>query len=216
MNAKLIGLVAIALIALVGISCANIVSSSDKEFYSPEYTSKYVDTNPTFDLMNPDSYGYVVFRISGTSVQDNTVWYQNAKQGLKFDPTYHADQTEVAGQNPGFAKVKLLTDGSMPAPEILGAGHYIAYLQRGNGAQLETKEFDIGAGQTTYVSFIGDSIPSVVVKNEPAPIPQPDCKNVYHPGYVEWKKVKVCNGHHCDWVWIPECHPGYWEEICKN
>ncbi len=206
----------VLVIMMIGCASANMVSSSDKEYKYSEYTSKYADIDN--GAIDPGTYGYVVFRISGTSVQDNTVWYQNVKQRLKFDYTYHPDKTAIDGQNPGFEKVELLTDGSMPEGAIpLGAGEYTAYLQRGNGAQPETQNFKIGGGQVTYVPFIGDSIPTVVVKEAPAPTPtDPECVNVYHPGYVEWKKVKVCGHHGCCWIWVPVYHCGYWEKVCQK
>jgi len=131
MKKIVIGFVLVVL--MIGCASANMVSSSDKEYRYSEYTSKYADIDN--GAINPDIYGYVVFRIKGTSVQDNTIWYQNVKQGLKFDYTYHPDKTAIEGQNPGFEKVKLLTDGSMPV--------VIAYLLPQCKSEITKYDFSI-------------------------------------------------------------------------
>jgi hypothetical protein len=49
---------------------------------------------------------------------------------------------------------------------MMGAGDYTAYLQNGNGNQLEVQKFKIGGGGTTYVNFIGAAVSVVDNRKE--------------------------------------------------
>jgi hypothetical protein len=148
MNAKLTILILVAMIAavLVPVSAENV----------------YVDRNPAlYDVLPPDAYGYVVFYIrAGGSAQDLNIWIGNDAKNATFDPTYHPDRTPIEGQNPDFLKVKVLPDG-VSEPVMLAAGNYTAYLQKGNGDQLEQFKFVIDGGATERVPFLGSAVSNV-------------------------------------------------------
>jgi len=148
MNAKLTILILVAMIAavFVPVSAENV----------------YVDRNPAlYEVLPVDSYGYAVFYIrAGGSAQDLNVWIGNdANKNTTFDPTYHPDKSVIEGQNPDFLKVKVLPDG-VSEPVMLSAGNYTAYLQKGNGDQVEQFPFIIGGGATERVQFLGAAVSS--------------------------------------------------------
>jgi hypothetical protein len=148
--------------AFVGIASANFVTSSDPQTPNIIYTSTYHGINIADDAMNPAAYGWVEFRIrAGGSAQDLTIWLQNddTQKDLVFNATYNPDGTAIVGQNPGFMKIKIYPQGTSE-PELIDAGNWTAYLQKGNGDQLETQHFKIGGGEITFVPFLGSAVSS--------------------------------------------------------
>jgi hypothetical protein len=148
MNAKLKTLLLVVMIAAVLVP---VISAENV----------YVDRNPAlYEVLPTGSYGYVVFYIrAGGSAQDLNIWVGNDAKNVTFDPTYNPDRTAIEGQNPDFLKVKVLQDG-VSEPQMLAAGNYTAYLQKGNGDQLEQFQFKIGGGATERVPFLGDGVSS--------------------------------------------------------
>jgi len=153
-------LAAVALIAML--LCAIPVSAENI----------YVDRNPAlYEVLPPDAYGYVVFYIrAGGSAQDLNVYIKRDDINATFDPYYHPDKTVIKGQNPDFEKITVLSDG---VSDIIGpraSGCWTAYIQKGNGDQMETQHFILGGGATERVSFLGDAVTS------PG---EAECKKVY-------------------------------------
>jgi hypothetical protein len=148
MNYKLFAVVLAVLVCCMPV----MVSASD--------ASKYVNNNPVLSIPDPAAYGYVIVYVrAGGSAQDLTIWVSNDLTNQTFDPAYHHDRTPIEGQNPGFMKIRVLQDG-VSAPELLAAGNYTAYLQKGNGDQLETIKFIIGGGDTSRLQFLGSAVSS--------------------------------------------------------
>lgn len=145
MNYKIFSLVALLILATLAppVSAANV----------------YIDNNPAVFEVLPLSHGYLEVRIlAGGSAQDLKVWViRKGTNTTPFDAYYHPDGTEIVGQNKGYLKIEVRPDG-ISEPEMLAAGDYIAYLQNGNGNQLETREFTIGNGATERIVFQGSAV----------------------------------------------------------
>jgi hypothetical protein len=151
MNYKLTILILVAMIAavLVPVSAENV----------------YVDHNPAlYDVLPVHAYGYVVFYIrAGGSAQDLNVWIKNDAVNATFDPYYNPDKSVIEGQNPHFKKIAVLANGESK-PELLASGCWTAYIQKGNGDQMEEQHFIIGGGATEGVQFLGSAVSSVDTK----------------------------------------------------
>jgi hypothetical protein len=121
-------------------------------------------------------------------------------------------------------------DGKYDTP--INPGHYKAILIDGNSGHREEREFDIVAGQTQTVWFIGHAvssepgilepiptptiepttlpteIPTTVPTITPTPTPTPDChwERVCTPEYWSYELRKRCHAPWCDWVIVPIWH----------
>jgi len=105
-------------------------------------------------------------------------------------------------------------DGKYDTP--LNPGHYKMILIDGNAGHREEREYDIVAGQTQTVTFIGHAVSSEPGKIEPSPTPtlKPQChwERTCTPGHWTYELRQRFHAPWCDWVITPvwhsrECHP---------
>ena len=79
----------------------------------------------------------VIIRAGG-SAQDLTVFLKQSDNPLLFDSRYHADRTEIIGQNEGWYRIKVQPNG-ISFPELFYAQDYTACLRNGNGNQKSVR-----------------------------------------------------------------------------
>ena len=119
----------------------------------------YVDHNPKYAVLPMDSYGNVEFFVRACgSAQDLTVWVKNNNEkNLTFDPTWRPDGSNILDQNKGFLQIEVNPD-CLSSPLQFSSGEYTAYIQHGNGDQMEERKFKVGGGGTERVSFLGAAV----------------------------------------------------------
>ena len=170
---------AVVMIALIGAVSANIVSSSDpQQPYVSFYENKYSQPLSGWPV---DSYGYAEFRMYAVTARDPWVFVTRKGSDVVLDKTFYMDGTLVDNINPHMLKVYVYPAGTSK-PELLAAGTYVAYVRNGEADQVESKEFTVGNGETTYVPFQGQAMPSLpkpVVQAEPEPEPTEPCNSKF-------------------------------------
>ena len=154
--------ISFAAILFVAIFVVSPAMATDKY-----YESKYKPIEPTYNYAQPGAPGFVVFFERGSTVEDHTIWVKNDEQNLTpFDKSFRFDEIKSDAQNAGYGRIIINDDGSSGLIQF-AAGNYTAYLQNGNGNQMESQHFQAGAGVTTNVVFLGSAIPTHA---DPAPV----------------------------------------------
>jgi hypothetical protein len=139
-----------------------------------ENTYGQVNLHPEINYAQPGAPGFVIFFERGSTVEDHTIWVKNDEQNLtSFDKSFRFDEIKPDAQNAGYGRIIINDDGSSGLIQF-AAGNYTAYLQNGNGNQMESQHFQAGAGITTNVVFLGSAIPTHA---DPAPVTSDTCTN---------------------------------------
>ena len=146
-------------------------------------------TVSAYNYAQPTAPGFVQIHIIANPAQDNVVWVVNDLQNtVQFDKAYNPDGSDIAYQNWWHSRITIPADGVWS--DQWAAGNYTAYMQNGNGNQLETVRFRCGGGDTTYVTFIGSAI-SMEAQVQPTVMPTVTETPRIPPTFVPTQTVTV-------------------------
>jgi hypothetical protein len=190
------------LIALVICMCMAMPVMAYSDNNDP---SKYKDTNPAYSVPDRTTYGYVVINLrAGGSAQDTNIWVSNDLNTniAPFDKTYNPSTYDTEGKNPDYSIIKIQPYGSSGLVQM-AAGNFTAYLQNGNGNQLEIQKFYVGGADVTYVNFLGAAIST---SDEPEVVPDVEeivCKDVSIEVTNIVKGLVTKHGNDDEYLFIP-------------